>query len=65
MSQRLAADAVRLCGLVCRQLGWRPADFWEMTPAEVAAVCAGESEPDTPTLSRSELEELMEQHRDG
>ncbi|MFD2135267.1 phage tail assembly chaperone [Novosphingobium resinovorum] len=32
-----AAAALALCGLSARTLGWRPAEFWAATPAELAA----------------------------
>jgi len=28
--------AARLCGAAALLLGWRPAEFWEATPAELA-----------------------------
>lgn len=28
--------AARWCGLAARLLGWRPAEFWSATPAELA-----------------------------
>ena len=30
------ACAVRLCGAASLLLGWRPAEFWDATPAELA-----------------------------
>lgn len=29
-------SAVRLCGVAATALGWRPAEFWRATPAELA-----------------------------
>lgn len=29
--------AVRLCGAAATVLGWRPAEFWNATPAELAS----------------------------
>lgn len=37
MSDSFGDAAVRLCGAAATILGWRPADFWEATPAELAA----------------------------
>ena len=31
------ANAARLCGAAAMLLGWRPWEFWEATPAELAA----------------------------
>ena len=54
MSDSFGPAAVRLCGAAATVLGWRPAEFWEATPAELAAVLtplAGEIEgPDLGTL---------------
>lgn len=59
MSRDFAAAALRLCGVAARQLGWRPAEFWNATPAELAAALAP---PDvTPSLGRDEIRRLMEQ----
>jgi hypothetical protein len=33
-----AASAVRLCGQCALLLGWRPAEFWTATPAELASI---------------------------
>ena len=30
--------ASRLCGVAAVMLGWRPAEFWDSTPAELALV---------------------------
>ena len=56
--------ALRLAGLSGRALGWRPAEFWAATPAELAAAIAdpvGEFLP----VSRTEIEILMERECDG
>ena len=54
MSDSFGEAALRLCGAAAAVLGWRPAEFWEATPAELAAVLApltGEIEgPDLGTL---------------
>lgn len=31
-------SAARLCGAAAVLLGWRPVEFWESTPAELASV---------------------------
>jgi uncharacterized phage protein (TIGR02216 family) len=64
MSGTFAETARRLSGLVARVLGWRPADFWAATPAELAAIFSPEAETAAP-LSRAELDSLMERERDG
>jgi len=59
-----AAGAQRLAGLASLALGWRPDDFWNATPAELAAILAPKAGTGV-TLSRDELERLMEQLSDG
>jgi len=65
VSEAFAGCAVRLGGLVCRQLGWRPADFWAATPAEIAAIFTADTAPPDDGVSRTELEHLMERDRHG
>lgn len=40
MNATFAAAAARLCSLAARVLGWRPAEFWSATPAELAMALA-------------------------
>lgn len=58
-----ADGAQRLAGLVPRALGWRPAEFWAATPAELAAILDDGGATGSAPLSRTELAALME--RDG
>jgi hypothetical protein len=76
MSGTFAAGAARLAGVTPRLLGWRPDDFWNATPAELATIFAAvlrsldelgtqdERVSGTP-LTRGELTALMEQDRHG
>ena len=70
MTTRFADGARRLAGLVPRTLGWRPGEFWQATPAELAAILAAfrqaqdEREGGQP-LSRAELASLMERDSHG
>ena len=57
------AGARRLAGLAGRRLGWRPAEFWAATPAELAAILLPEDAPAATPLSREELNRLMERER--
>lgn len=66
MSGRFGEAAQRLSGAAARLLGWRPAEFWAATPAELAAALAP---PDAATpivspLGRDDLTRLMEQDHD-
>lgn len=36
MTQNFASTALKLCAVSARVLGWRPAEFWAATPAELA-----------------------------
>ena len=36
MSERFGAGASRLCNAAAAILGWRPDEFWNATPAELA-----------------------------
>lgn len=67
MSGAFGPGAVRLAGLMARVAGWRPAEFWEATPAEAAAVLAGwvEGEAAAVGLDRDVLAAMMEAFPDG
>ena len=58
MSAALGPGAATLFGLAARRLGWRPADFWSATPAELLAalVPPGAEAP----LGREDFNRLME-----
>jgi len=45
-------------------LGWRPDEYWNATPAELAAVLAAMA-GDAPAAGAGELARLMEMHPDG
>ena len=58
--------AARLAGLAGALLGWRPEEFWQATPAELAAVLAaltggGRTVP----VTGDELARLKERFPDG
>ena len=40
--------AVRLCGAAGLLLGWRPGEFWDATPTELAAMFEAPGEATTP-----------------
>ncbi len=61
--QRFAPGTVRLAGLAARLLGWRPAEFWAATPAELACALAPPA-ADGNILSRSDLNRMMEREND-
>lgn len=54
MSESFGAAAARLCGAASMMLGWRPHEFWQATPAELANSLnfapAGDEPPDGETI---------------
>jgi hypothetical protein len=55
-------SAARLAGLAGALLGWRPDEFWNATPAELAAILA----PAAPSAaSAADLARLEEMFPDG
>jgi hypothetical protein len=64
MSAFFGDSAARLCGAAAILLGWRPAEFWDSTPAELAAalqiIAAAPDAPDVRTI-----EKLRRQFPDG
>lgn len=64
MSGLFSESAVRLAGMAGALLGWRPDEFWNATPAELAAVVAVLVGEETPA-GVPELARLMEMFPDG
>jgi len=56
---RFGASALRLCAFAARAFGWRPAEFWAATPAELAAILASPGE--SGGVSRDDISRMMEQ----
>lgn len=63
MTRAFGPGAQRLAGLAARALGWRPDEFWQATPAELAAILLPPTETGEP-LSRNDLNRLMEGDND-
>lgn len=59
-----AALATKLAGQTALLLGWRPDDFWNATPAELASILAVAS-ADGDAADAQTLTNLMEQFPDG
>ncbi|HYD13206.1 MAG TPA: phage tail assembly chaperone [Allosphingosinicella sp.] len=57
--------AARLAGLAGAVLGWRPEEFWQATPAELAAVLAALAGGGPAPMTRDELARLEERFPDG
>lgn len=58
MTENFSAAAQRLAGAASRLLGWRPAEFWTATPAELATALAPPGEK--PMLNREDVMRMME-----
>ena len=59
-------DAARLAGLAGALLGWRPAEFWRATPAELAAILNAMSGADYgPGADSDDLHRLKRMFPDG
>jgi len=65
VSATFAAAARRLSGIIPRALGWLPRDFWDATPAELAAIFAADETSEAEPLTRRELNVLLERERNG
>jgi hypothetical protein len=57
--------AARLAGIAGALLGWRPDEFWEATPAELAAVLRAIAGEDATPASAADLARLKEMFPDG
>ena len=58
-------SAGRLAGLAGALLGWRPAEFWEATPAELIAVARALMPESEVALTPVDLVRLKEMFPDG
>lgn len=63
---RFAESAAQLAGLAGALLGWRPAEFWSATPAELAHVIAALGEgSETVPADRDKMLAMQEMFPDG
>lgn len=58
-------NAEILAGQTALALGWRPQEFWDATPAELAAIVAVMQPADTTPPDQNIISQLMEQFPDG
>ena len=61
--ERFGAAAARLCGFAAALLGWRPDEFWNATPAELATVLGGADGTAEP-LDAAAIDELRRRFPD-
>jgi hypothetical protein len=64
--QGLRAHLPSWCALAAQVLGWRPGEFWQATPSELAAAIG---DPTAPLIAqgptRHEIDEMMERESNG
>ena len=63
MSEQFGVAAARLAGAAASLLGWRPCEFWEATPAELAGAL-GLGEAGDPPADRSTIDALLARYPD-
>lgn len=63
--RRFAENARILCGQAALLLGWRPAEFWAATPAELGSIIAALSPYQPVGTDSADMAKLMEQFPDG
>ena len=57
--------ALRLSAICALQLGWRPDEFWNATPAELLAILQGSDGQDAAPPDPNEIQKLMSLFPDG
>ncbi|WP_235903742.1 phage tail assembly chaperone [Pontixanthobacter luteolus] len=57
-------SASALAGIAARALGWRPDEFWNATPADLV-LALSDPQSSSETITRTELNHLLEQERNG
>ncbi len=62
MTATFGEASTRWCALAARLLGWRPAEFWSATPAELAMALSAPDDPAATSLppSRETIIRMME-----
>jgi hypothetical protein len=60
-----AEAAAHLAGLTAALLGWRPDEFWNATPAELATILAALSREQGDAADGALIARLKEQFPDG
>ncbi len=66
MTALFAGAAERLAPFAARYLGWRPDEFWQATPQEIALSLKDPDAAGAPGgITRADLESLLERESDG
>lgn len=66
MSETFGEASSRMIGLAACMLGWRPHEFWQATPAELAAALRDPSDVAANSApSRDQIAQMMERDNHG
>ncbi|MCB2078967.1 MAG: phage tail assembly chaperone [Novosphingobium sp.] len=65
MTDRFGLVAVELAEHSARLLGWRPGEFWDATPAELATALGLNRKTLATGIDRAALNQLMEHDNDA
>jgi len=66
MSENFSESAPYWCGVAARLLGWRPIEFWQATPAELATALRDPTEEQgIAGPSRDRIAQMMERDSNG
>jgi hypothetical protein len=65
MEPNFSALATRFAGQTAIRLGWRPDDFWNVTPAELAAILIELRSQTDDAVDADMLAKLMKEFPDG
>lgn len=63
-TENFGVAAARLCGAASLLLGWRPGEFWDSTPAELALALSPPGTNDQAPADRAILEALQQRFPD-
>ena len=56
-------SAQKTCGQIALILGWRPSEFWDSTPHEIAIILSANGAQNIAPVDRAALDDLMEKDR--
>jgi len=65
VSATFGETAARLAGVAGLLFGWRPQEFWNVTPDELASLHAAMQPSEIAPPSRAELCQMMKEDSDG
>jgi hypothetical protein len=62
---KFATSAAQLAGQTAILFGWRPEDFWNATPAELATILVALTSQTDDAVDADMLAKLMKEYPDG